>query len=64
MSEEDLIDIEEAARMLTVSKSTVKALVRDRKIPFVKLGYHTLRFKRCSLAAWIKRKEQQPTSLV
>jgi excisionase family DNA binding protein len=37
-----LVDIDEAAERLSISSHTVRALVRQRKIAFVKLGARVL----------------------
>jgi excisionase family DNA binding protein len=39
---ESLFDIEEVAERLSISSHTVRALVRQRKIAFVKLGARVL----------------------
>jgi excisionase family DNA binding protein len=39
---EPLLDIEEAAERLSISSHTVRAMVRQRKIAFVKLGARVL----------------------
>jgi excisionase family DNA binding protein len=51
-----LLDTEEAARRLGISPRTVQTWVRQRRIPFVKMGTLT-RFRPAALEAWIQSQE-------
>lgn len=48
----DLLTPDDVAGLLKVPKSTVYALCRERRIPFVKVGRRYV-FQRAALAAWI-----------
>ena len=48
----DILDVDEAAALLKVSKKTVYARVRENAIPYAKLGRKLL-FHRPSLVQWI-----------
>lgn len=56
-----LLNSQEVAALLGVSKRTVEKWVQDRRIPFVKLGTagrgSLLRFRLDSLNAWIAAQE-------
>jgi excisionase family DNA binding protein len=55
-----LLDGEGAARLLGISPRTVEAWVRQRRIPFVKLGSGNralTRFRPEALRAWIEAQE-------
>ena len=48
----DILDVEEAAALLKVSKKTVYARVKENAIPYAKLGRKLL-FHKPSLVQWI-----------
>jgi excisionase family DNA binding protein len=58
-SEEGLVDIAEAARILAVSVSTLYGWVWQRRIPFVKMG-RALRFEQPVLKEFIQKNRVQP----
>jgi excisionase family DNA binding protein len=58
--DEELIDPEGAAKILTVKTITVYKWVSERKIPFVKVG-GALRFRRAALRDWLRQHEFIPT---
>ena len=51
-----LLDAEGAARLLGISPRTVQTWVRQKRIPFIKLGSLT-RFKAASLHEWLDAQE-------
>jgi excisionase family DNA binding protein len=52
-TESGLITVQEAAKFLAVSTSTLYGWVYQRRIPFVKVG-HALRFERAELQRFIQ----------
>jgi excisionase family DNA binding protein len=56
---EPLLGIDEAAERLGISNHTVRAMVRDRKIAFVKLGARVL-FRPRDLADFVESHLVQP----
>ena len=55
MSRDDLIDIEESARLLGVDSSTVRRLIVKRYIPFFRLGPKLIRLYRIDVITLQKR---------
>jgi excisionase family DNA binding protein len=58
--DEELIDPEGAAKILTVKTITVYKWVYERKIPFIKVG-GALRFRPTALRDWLRHREFIPT---
>lgn len=54
MPEDRLIRYGEAVELLGLSKSALYKLVREKKIPFIRLGPKTVRFSTDALNGWIK----------
>jgi excisionase family DNA binding protein len=50
----DLVTVREAAGMLRLQVSTIRAWVLHRRVPFVKLGGKRVFFRRADLEALIK----------
>ena len=48
----DWLKAEDVAALISKSKFTVLRYVRDKKIPFYKLGPHTIRFRRLDIVRW------------
>jgi excisionase family DNA binding protein len=61
-TQEGLVDIAEAARVLGVSVSTLYGWVWQRKIAFVKMG-RAVRFEQSVLREFIDRNRVQPRHL-
>ena len=57
--EAELVSVEQAAQILSVSVSTLYGWVWQRRIPFVKLG-RALRFDVSDLQEFIRRNRVQP----
>jgi excisionase family DNA binding protein len=51
---EELLTVEEAAKLLKISKWTLVAWKCKRKVPYIKLGKRTL-FDPCDLQTFIER---------
>lgn len=63
MSEEALIDTDAASALLGISPRTLQGWVRQKRVPFVKLGEgkgSLTRFRPASLRDWIKAQEIKP----
>jgi len=58
-AEEELVEPEMAAKILTVKTITVYKWVSERKIPFIKVG-GSLRFRRSALRDWLREREYIP----
>lgn len=56
--EDQLLTADQAGELLQVSAYTVREWARERRIPCLRLGNRTLRFRRLSLEAWIREQEQ------
>ncbi|MBI4490644.1 MAG: helix-turn-helix domain-containing protein [Deltaproteobacteria bacterium] len=56
---EQLLDPETAGKMLGIRTLTVYRWVRERKIPFLKVG-GAVRFRPSALEAWLKEREHLP----
>lgn len=52
--------INRAAQMLDVSRSTIYRLAKDRQITLVKIGKRGSRITADSIAEWLKSKQQAP----
>lgn len=50
---EPLLTADDAARLLSVPRSTLYELVRSRGLPHVRIGDRGLRFTRSDLESWI-----------
>jgi excisionase family DNA binding protein len=50
---EPLLTADEAARLLSVPRSTLYELVRSRGLPHIRIGERGLRFTRSDLDQWI-----------
>jgi excisionase family DNA binding protein len=53
MTETDLLTVEQAAALLALKVSTIRAWILRRRIPFVKLGRRAVRLRRGDLHAMI-----------
>ena len=62
MVNNNLMRIDEAAKMIGYSVKAMYGLVYKRQIPFIKLGYKALRFDRAEIEAWIESKKSQGRS--
>jgi len=51
-----LLDADEAASLLGVTRRQILALARDRSVPFVKVGRY-VKFRAESLEAWVRDQE-------
>lgn len=56
---QEVMTIEEAARYLDISESTLYKKVQAREIPYTKIGA-ALRFTKASIDAWLARNTVQP----
>lgn len=55
MSEEDdVMDSLQAADFLKISKTALRRLVADDKVPCKRIGPRTVRFSRAALTEWLK----------
>ena len=50
-----LLNIEQVGEVLGLSKHTLYAYTKNKKIPFIKIGRH-LRFERRSLDRWLQER--------
>jgi excisionase family DNA binding protein len=55
VSEPDYLTIADVARLLRVSKPTVKRAVEKQGLPALRLGERVWRFARVDVEAWIER---------
>lgn len=53
---DNVLTINELSIYLKIPKSTLYKLVRERKVPFQKVGRH-LRFHREAIDEWLKRQD-------
>ena len=58
----DLLTVDEAAKYLRLSKTTIYIYVSNKRIPFLKQENGLLRFSRKSLYEWMKDGQQMPIS--
>ena len=52
----ELLTIKEVSKMLKMSESSIRKLIFYKKIPFIKLGYKTIRFCSVEIEKWIREK--------
>jgi len=52
----ELLTIKELSKMLKMSESSIRKLIFYKKIPFIKLGYKTIRFCSVEIEKWIREK--------
>jgi excisionase family DNA binding protein len=57
--EDRLLTAEEVGELIGVSGYTVREWAREHRIPHVRFGGRTLRFRLSSVQAWIAEQEQQ-----
>ena len=57
MSEDEYLTTEEAAKLLKLHRDTVRRLIRERKLPYVKVGSQ-YRLRRKDLEAWLERSRE------
>ncbi|MGQ9571711.1 MAG: helix-turn-helix domain-containing protein [Dehalococcoidia bacterium] len=57
----EVLTVEELARYLRVSRSTLYRLLRDREIPAAKIGGYW-RFRRQTIDEWLARNESESLS--
>lgn len=55
MSEQEFLTMEDVAKLLRVSKPTVKRAVLKQGLPALRLGARVWRFSRADVEAWIER---------
>ncbi len=58
MEQDGVLDMEELSRYLHIPKSTLYALVRNRRIPSHKVG-RQWRFRREAIDRWLERPDAQ-----
>lgn len=56
---EMLLTVDEVSKILKVSQVWIYKLVREKKIPFCRLGGKTVRFKQSELETWIETGRDQ-----
>jgi excisionase family DNA binding protein len=61
-TEEELVEPEAAAKILSVKTITVYKWVSERKIPFIKVG-GALRFRPAALRDWLREREYIPAKV-
>jgi len=61
-SEEELLDYGRAAALLTVQPAALRRWVFQRRIPHLRLGPRTVRFRRNELLRWLAEAEVPPTT--
>ena len=59
---ERLLDVNKCAEILSLSPSTIYALVHQQRIPHVKLG-RSLRFRPVDIEKWVKNQSREPTTI-
>jgi len=52
----ELLTIKEVSKMLKMSESSIRKLIFYKKIPFIKLGYKTIRFDPVEIEKWLREK--------
>ncbi len=57
--EKKIMDVKELAAYLKISVDGVYAMVRERKIPYYKVG-RRVRFDLVEINAWLEQRKQQP----
>lgn len=55
MADAEFMTLEQVAKLLLVSKPTVKRAVAKQGLPALRLGVRVWRFKRADVEAWIER---------
>lgn len=55
MTDQEFLTISDVAKLLRVSKPTVKRAVERQGLPALRLGDRVWRFKRADVEAWIER---------
>jgi excisionase family DNA binding protein len=55
MSTAEFLTLDDVAKLLRVSKPTVKRCVEKQGLPALRLGERVWRFKRADVDAWIER---------
>jgi excisionase family DNA binding protein len=62
---EKLLNVEEMAEILGISKNTLNHWISLRKIPFIKLGGRStpVRFRPSQVLKWLESKEVKPSRI-
>jgi len=63
MTPSGLMTTNEAATFLGLGPDMVRKLVQQDRLPHLKLGYRTLKFRKSSLELWLARRERTPHRL-
>lgn len=58
----EIYDIQELSNYLKVSVSEIRKLVRERKIPFFRIG-NRLRFDLNKINSWLEKMEKENTKI-
>ena len=53
---QELMGYDEAAKFLTVSVRTLKSMVRNQQVPYVKVSSKIIRFNESALRLWLDRR--------
>lgn len=56
MTDDPLLDYEQASRLLNLPVGTLYALVADQRIPHIRLGPRTVRFRRSELEEYLRER--------
>lgn len=55
-----MMTVDQLSKKLNVTPNTVRKMARERKIPFIKLGYRILRFDEIEVTKYIQSKTVKP----
>jgi excisionase family DNA binding protein len=58
----DWMTIKDASRYLNMSVGFLRKAVREKRVPFARVGTKVLRFRREELDHWLSRQGSQPHS--
>jgi excisionase family DNA binding protein len=56
----ELLDYDEAAKLLGVRRGTMYAWVSQRRVPFIRFSARCVRFDRAELQAWVEEHRVKP----
>lgn len=58
-----LINAKETAKFLGVSLRTIRLLIKQNKIPYVRISQHSIRFDQDDLVKWLESRKIYPVEI-
>jgi len=56
--------VKELSKYLSLSERKIRQMVKDREIPFVRVGKKLIRFDRLAVDRWLEEREQKTARMI